>query len=334
MSREKADKGVDRLPATEESGQKEGQSSTIINRLATSKKDYKIKVGPSFFSYDGRSLIWRIGQVFVGSLLAALAMDLFIENAGLLPAGFVGLSKLLQRLLASRLGLNVPYFAINVLFNIAPAVYAYFHVGKKFVMLSLFSVIVSSALTDLIPVFHLTDDMFLSAVMAAVIYGIGMTLIVNVDASCGGTDFIAMAISAKKKVAIWNYVMIFNFMILAVSAAFFSLEAALYSIVFQFISIQILNHGHLRYQRKTCFIVTESAQPLADELMRLTKHGITVINAQGCYSGRDQYILYMVVGRRDVRLIRHYLRENAPNTFLNVTDSEQLGGNFFIEPMD
>ena len=298
------------------------------------KKDYKIKVGPSFFNYSSHSLAWRIGQVLLGSFLAALAMDLFIENAGLLPAGFVGLSKLLQRILARRFGLDVPYFVINVFFNLAPAIYAYFHVGKKFVLLSLFSVVVSSALTDLIPVFHLTDDMFLSAVMAAVIYGIGMILIVNVDASCGGTDFIAMAISAKKKVAIWNYVMIFNFVILTVSAMFFSLEAALYSIVFQFISTQILSHGHLRYQRKTCFIVTESVQPLADELMRLTKHGITVFDAKGCYSGRKQYVLYMVVGRRDVRLIRHYLRENAPNTFLNVTDSEQLGGNFFVEPMD
>lgn len=104
--------------------------------------------------------------------------------------------------------------------------------------------------------------------------------------------------------------------------------------MFQFISTQVLNHGHLRYQRKTCFIVVDQVQPIADDLMTLTRHGITVMDVTGCYTSNEQYLLYMVVSRTDVRKIRQYLREHAPEAFLNVTDSEQLSGNFFVDPID
>ncbi len=306
---------------------KQVRNETKQSNLST---DYKIK----YSKFTQQNLIQRFFSVLIGSAMGAFAINLFVENVGLLPAGFVGLSKLIQRLIWAKYQIEIPFFVLNLLFNIIPAIFAYYNIGKNFLWLSIVSIVSSSFLMDLIPVFHLTDDLFLSAVIGAAINGAGYLLIYNADASTGGIDFISMSFSNKYNISIFNYVLIFNIIILLISAFMFSLEAALYSIIFQFVSTMILNYGHLRFQRKTCFIITEDVQPLANDLMKLTKHGITVLKVQGCYSGKEQYMLYMVVNRTDVRLIRRYLREHAPKTFMNVTDSEQMLGNFFLEPID
>lgn len=276
----------------------------------------------------------RALQVILGSAIMAIAMNMFVEHIGLLPAGFTGLAKLLQRIAVQKFSIEIPFTVLIIALNLLPAIYTFFHVGRKFVGLSILSIVVSGIFIDLIPEIPLTTDPVLSTIFAGVINGFGVSVILNADASTGGTDFIAMALSNKYNVATWNYMMIFNGVLLAISAFFFGIEAALYSIVYQFISTQIVNRGHLRYQRRTCFIITNEPEVLSQELMKLTHHGVTSFKGIGCYSGQEQYLLYMVVGRRDVRQIKKYLKEHAPGTFLNITDSEQLGGNFYVDPID
>ncbi|HZJ68438.1 MAG TPA: YitT family protein [Candidatus Eisenbacteria bacterium] len=312
----------------EEKDSNQASEEDASERLAKNKFQVHYQKDPT------KSLLFRFFQVFLGSVIYVLSIRLFVDHAGLLPSGITGLSKLIQRIVLTRFKLEIPFAIFNITFNIIPALYAFFNVGRNFVWLSIASSMTTSFLMDIIPVFHLTDDLFLAAIIAGVIQGFGLIIIMNADASGGGTGFIAMAISNKYNKSVWNYVMIFNIAILSFSAFFFSLEAALYSIVFQFISTQVLNHGHLRYQRKTCFIVVDQVQPIADDLMTLTRHGITVMDVTGCYTSNEQYLLYMVVSRTDVRKIRQYLREHAPEAFLNVTDSEQLSGNFFVDPID
>ena len=42
----------------------------------------------------------------------------------------------------------------------------------------------------------------------------------------------------------------------------------------------------------------------------------------------------MVVSKKDIRTIKHFLRGLEPEVFMNVADSEQLGGYFYLEPME
>ncbi len=284
--------------------------------------------------FSSKKLPMRIFYVFLGSFLMALSMNLFIATGGLLPGGFVGLSILIQRIFAQYLDIQIPYTAINLTLNILPAAYAFFRIGRRFVYLSFFSVAVSSFLIDLLPVYTVTNDMVLTTVFAGFLNGIGLIIILNANASAGGTDFIAIAVSNLHNVATWNYVMVFNGLLLVASGLLFGLDKALYSIIYQYISTQLVTSGHLRYQRKTAFIITKATDDITNDIMALTGHGITLFKGQGAFSGEERHLLYMVVGRKDVRAIKNYLRDNAPDAFMNVTDSEQLRGRFKLDPMD
>lgn len=276
----------------------------------------------------------RILEVVLASFLMAFAMNTFLEEGGLVPGGFTGMSKLIQRICLSILGIDISFSAINLSLNAIPAIYAFRHVGKKFVIYSCLVISLTGFLIDLIPVVPLTHDMLLITVIGGVLYGASIGIALNANASSGGTDFIAMAIADRYNIPVWNYMLVFNAIIILISGWLFSVDAALYSILFQFIATKVINLMHMRYQRKTVYIITKDPQPLADALMKLTHHGVTRFEGLGCYSGESRYLLYMVVSKKDIRTIKHFLRGLEPEVFMNVADSEQLGGYFYLEPME
>ena len=82
----------------------------------------------------------------------------------------------------------------------------------------------------------LFNDILLNITFGGVSYGLMAVLVLRGNASTGGTDFIALYISNKKGKSIWEYVFVFNTLILMIFGSMFGWIHAGYSILFQFIS--------------------------------------------------------------------------------------------------
>ena len=276
----------------------------------------------------------RIGKLLLSVVLMAFSMNYFMIGANLIPGGFVGISMLAQEGVKNVFGINIPFSYFNIGLNLLPAILAFFTIGKKFVLLSVLNIVLYSFLVDLIPTHPLTDDMLINIAFGAAIHGAGLALALNANASTGGTDFVAMTISNKYNITVWNYVFILNALIIIAAGFIFGVEAALYSILFQFLSTVVINRAHQRYQKNTIWIVTENPEPIATDLMKLTHHAITSFEGVGRYTEKRRYLLYMVVSKEDVPKVKKYLKEKDCNVFMNITKSEELNGRFYLEPLD
>lgn len=278
----------------------------------------------------------RVAKVLLSAFMLAFSVNVFLEPAGMLSAGFGGVSLLIQRVVRAFLGVEVPFSALNLALNAIPAIAAFFIVGRKFFVFSLISIVAFSFFVDWLPSFAFVDDIFLNTVLAAVVGGVASAIALNANASGGGTDFIAMIFSTKFNIAVWNYVFLFNVLILTISGVLFGAKPALYSILYQFGSTQILNRLHNRYQRKTVFLITSAVEPITTDLRNLTHHGVTVFEGIGSYSMQTRYLLYMVVSKTDIALIKRYLKEThqEDKVFMNIGESESLEGRFYMEPME
>lgn len=276
----------------------------------------------------------RLGKIILSTFLFAISMNFFLDAMGLLPAGFNGLSFLIQRIGSQYFGIHVHFAVLNIALNAIPAILAFFRVGKRFVIYSVVHIVVYSFLIDWIPHFQLTDDILLNVIFGAVIHGIGQGIALNANASTGGTDFIAMMISNRFNISTWNYMMIFNMGILVVSGFLFGWRAAMYSVCFQFLSTQVVNRLHSRYQKKTVFLVCSDTPELEKKLMQETHHGITRFEGVGSYSGKKRTMLYMVVSKTDLPAIRRICKESEQEIFMNITTSDQLAGRFYLRPLD
>lgn len=235
---------------------------------------------------------------------------------------------------AGLFGVKISFTFLNVVFNAIPAVFAYRIVGKKFTILSCVSLLTVSILVDQLPVIPITGDLLLISVFGGIINGLGMSLILNNRASGGGTDFIAMSLSTKYKISTFNYMLLFSAVIILISGAIFGMDIALYSIIYQFCNTQVINTLYKKYKKKTLLIVTDNPAAVSADLMELTNHSSTILKGFGSYSANKKYLLYTVLSDGDVKKMKKRIREQYPDTFVNVINSSDVVGNFYIQPLE
>ena len=274
-----------------------------------------------------------LAGIVLGSLISAANVALFINAGGLTPGGMTGLSVLIQRIALKYAGISIPFAPLSLLFNIIPAIFAFRIIGKKYTAFSFLSVLIFSFVTDLVPNMTVTSDPLLIALFGGILGGLASALVLNSGASQGGTDFIAMCLSARKGINTFNYIMGFNICLLLIAGALFGMEPALYTIIYQFVATQVLNTFYKRYEKKTLFVVTNKPVEVSMEVRMTTNHTSTILDGEGGYSGQNKYIVYMIVGADQLGLVRRHIRAVDPNAFINVLNSDMVTGKFYIRPV-
>ncbi len=276
----------------------------------------------------------RLALVVIASCVMAMNIKSFVRAGGLFPGGFTGLTLLIQQTADKFFHIVVPYSAVNLLLNLVPIIISFRFIGKKFTLYSCLAIVLTSILTDVLPGYPITSDILLICVFGGLINGFAISLCLFADATSGGTDFIAIFFSERKGKETWNYILAGNVLMLVAAGFLLSWEQALYSIIFQFTSTQILNGLYSRYQKLTLLIITEFPQKVYEQIKSVTHHDATLFQGVGCYEGKERNLLYSVVSRQEKRRIVSEIREIDPKAFINVVKTEQVTGRFYLRPND
>jgi uncharacterized membrane-anchored protein YitT (DUF2179 family) len=280
------------------------------------------------------SPIKRTALVLAGAVLMAINLNTFVHTANLFPGGFTGLALLIQRAVLKYTNFEIPFTVLYLVLNAFPVYISFRYIGKKFTLYSLLMIVVSSLLTDVIPGFNVTSDVLLCSVFGGLMNGIAIMCCLSADATSGGTDFIAIYFSERHGKDMWNAIFLGNCVILAVAGFLFGWTSALYSIIFQFASTQVLNMLYRRYQKTTLLIITDKPDELYHIIHEETNHGATRFEGTGCYRNSPKHMLYAVVSGDEVQSLSKELRKADPSAFINVLQTKELLGKFFTRPND
>ncbi|SKC08677.1 Uncharacterized membrane-anchored protein YitT, contains DUF161 and DUF2179 domains [Lachnospiraceae bacterium] len=278
--------------------------------------------------------IKRILLCIVAGVIISINLKSFVHAGGLLPGGFSGLTILIQNLAERFLSLELPYGPIYLALNALPIVISFRAIGKKFTLFSCITIVMTSVLTDMIPVQPITYDVLLTSIFGGLINGVAISLCLKADATSGGTDFISIYISEKYGLDAWNYILIFNACVLAVNGALFGWDKALYSIIFQFTTTQAIHGLYKRYWKNTLLIVTDKPKLVTDAIYRLTKHGATDISGIGSYQETPRTVVYSVVSTTDLKKVICEVKQIDPCAFINVIKTDQVEGRFTLPKTD
>ncbi len=277
----------------------------------------------------------RVLVITVSSLIIALNLKSFVQAGDLFPGGFTGLTRLIQRIVLENFGMELPFSPINLTLNAIPAGISFVLVGKRFTLYSCLSIALTSIFTDLVPSIAITEDILLICIFGGLINGFAISLCLYVRATSGGTDFIAIALSERKNIDAWNYILCGNVVMLMVAGWLFGWDKALYSIIFQFTSTQMIRMMDPDGRRSTLLIVAEKDH--VEEicaLIRQTHHSATLMDGVGMYNGTPCTMIYSVVEDSIVRSLTHQVRQIDPKAFVNVLRTEKLVGKFYRRPRD
>ncbi len=276
----------------------------------------------------------RIVVICAASVIMALNIKTFVRTGGLYPGGATGLTLLIQRVGELFLGFELPYTLINVLLNLGPIYIGFRFIGKKFTLYSCLSIMLTNVLTDVLPSLAITYDTLLISVFGGIFNGLAISMCLMMNATTGGTDFIGIFLSERKGVDSFNVVLGFYAVLLVIAGFLFGWEKALYSIIFQYTSTQVLHMLFKQYRQHTLFVVTNHARRIYEVIAKNSNHGATIIEAEGSYEHQERKIVYSVVSRAECKDIIDGIRAVDPKAFVNVINTQQVSGRFYQRPYE
>ena len=276
----------------------------------------------------------RIMVIAFASALMAANINTFVHTGGLLPGGATGLALLIQEVFIKFFDFTVPYTVINVIINCIPIYIGYKFIGKRFTLLSCGFILLTGVLTDILPAYIITQDILLISVFGGLINGVAVSLCLLMDATSGGTDFVAIYLSERRGIDSFNVTLFINATILLAAGLLFGWDKALYSIIFQFASVGTIHVLYRKYQQVTFFIVTTKPEEICRAIYEISNHGATILEGEGSYTHCERNVVYSVVSSAESGRVANIVKETDPGAFMNMFKTDRVIGQFYHRPAD
>lgn len=275
-----------------------------------------------------KNIIIDLAWWTLGSILFSIAINVFTAPNDITVGGFSGIATVLNYLFDIPIGfcvflLNVPLFLIS-----------FSKLGYKFLINTVIATFETSFFIDLFAPFlkAYSGDKLLSAIFGGVLLGAGLGLIFWHGATTGGTDILAKLLRLKfAHLSMGRVMLMIDLIIVLLSfLAYRSIEAILYALVTIFVSTQAIDLVSSGFSHsKTVLIVTEHGEEIANEILYSLDRGVTILNAYGGYTKNEKQILFCAVRANDVPQFSKLVTKKDKNSFMVVTDADDIVGEGF-----
>ena len=276
---------------------------------------------------DSKILGWDFCFSFImitlGAVMAAIALKLILVPNSMIDGGMNGVSIILNTLFGGSLGLII--FIVNLPFLIL----GYKQLGKKFVLKAFYGMALFSILLEVLDKYTpLIDDTLLATVYGGILLGVGCGLIIKEGGCLDGTETIAILINRKKSLSVGQVVFCFNIVIYGAAIFVFGAERALYSLLTYFISYKVIDMVSDGFNSaKAAFIITDDGREIASEILKKLGRTVTVLSGEGIISHGDKRVLYTVITRFEVPILKDILNYTDDSSFVTVFDVSEIIGN-------
>jgi uncharacterized membrane-anchored protein YitT (DUF2179 family) len=267
-------------------------------------------------------IFWNLALIALGSALCAVALNGILIPRQFLSGGFTGLSLIIHYLVPA-----FPLGAIYFLLNIPNFAFGWKYVGRRFFLYSVAGMLIFSAAIQTIRISLPVYDYLLSALLAGVIVGVGSGLILKSLGSAGGTDILSVVLLKLFSIRLGSTILAFNGIILLAAAALFTLEMALYTLIYLYISSYMVNLVVTGLsQRKAVYIISPQWKEISQDIMEELQRGVTILKGEGGFTGKDQHVLYTVITFRELNRLKGLIRRLDPDAFVVVSETLEVMG--------
>ncbi len=260
-----------------------------------------------------------------GAFIYAVGVNCFVSPNEISSGGATGLAILANHLWNFPIGVSM--FAINIpLFVISLIVF-----GKGFIVKTLFSTFMTSVFIDVGTLFMPTyeGDKMLASLFGGAIMGVGLGVIFTRGSTSGGTDIMGKLLKkAFPHLSMGRLVMICDlFIVLLAGVVYRNIESILYATIVFIVSsksIDMLLYGSDR--GKMIMVISDNAEEIAKAITSETPRGVSIIPAQGAYTGMAKHILLSVVRPHEVAKMRKIVRRFDNKPFIIISDATEILG--------
>ena len=275
-----------------------------------------------------RGILMDVAKTVLGCFLFSLGFRLFLSPNDLNAGGISGLSMVVVHLLGfGRVGiltalLNVPIFALGGI-----------RIGRRFFLLSMLGMLLSSALLDAFAAApHPNTEPLVGALYGGALCGLGLGIVFSAGGSTGGSDILVRLLKrAYPNVPIGMISMSFDLSVAALTGfAFGDLSRTLYSGVAIFVAGRVLDAVIYRFDySRVAIIVSKRHDAIAGAVTDRLGRGVTYLYGAGFYTRKETKVILTAVKRQQLAELKQMVVEIDPQAFIIVQEAHQVLGDGF-----
>ncbi len=273
--------------------------------------------------------VFAIIITVAAAIVSSLALHVFVYPSEFVPLGLEAIVTMLQKLT----GLNAGWF--NLILNLPLIIYALFRLNKKYVAYTLVFTVVSSVLIIVwqaigFPQYVTVNERLLAAVFSGIMLGTRTGFMLRIGASTGGADIIAAMIQKKMPhINVERIISVICLVIIACSYFVYNdFNCILLGVVQMFISERatsmIMKDTRHAIEVK---IITKHPEEIREDIINNLRHGATVIESRGMYTGDENSIILSVLNLYQLSDLFNLVKK-YPDTFVYYTEAQGVYGNF------
>ena len=267
--------------------------------------------------------------ITLGTLLQAFAIRLFLVPGHLVNGGISGLAQIIN------FYTNFPIGAMILIGNIPLLILGWRHLGgRRFAIRTAYAVVAVSFFTDFLVLFlpkeGLSTDLVLNTLYGGVVSGIGYGLVYRGHGTSGGTDILVRIITNWRSIPISQSYLITDSLIMLLGGLTYSWRNALYAIIMLFISgiaAEVTTNGPNVV--RTAIIITSNPDQVSHSILTDLERGVTSIDVTGVYTGSKRSMLYCVINRSEVSVLKSLVLDADPDAFIVIGQAHEALGEGF-----
>ena len=274
----------------------------------------------------------KIGKKVLGYVLMTLAcfcyavgISLFVEPNNIASGGVTGIAIILNKAIGGSTG--IWFFVINIPILLI----GMWKFGFKFLMSTVYCTTIISVFTDLLSHYGspLTNDVLVATIAGGMLTAIGMGGVFKAGATTGGMDIVVKLCKLKfPYMKTGSLFLIMDFLVVLASAFVFQdIDRAFYSAMEVFVTSTLLDlvlYG--KDGAKLIYIISDKSEKIAARLLDELNIGVTYMEGQGAYSGREKKVIMCVTKKQIAPRAEEIVKEEDPNTFMIVSSASEIYG--------
>lgn len=266
----------------------------------------------------------------IAAVLYSVSIYTFAKNSNFAPGGVSGLSLILNHLFSLPIGL------MSLVLNIPVVILSYKLLGKKFLLKSFKTMLITTFMLDVIfPCFPTyKGNSFLSAIFTGVFLGIGLSLVYMRGSSTGGADFLIISIKKlRPHFSIGQITLATDAIVIILGGIVFkNIDAVLYGAIATYVTSAVIDK--IMYgagSGKLAIIITTDGNATAKLISDECDRGSTLVKAIGTYSGTERHLILCACSKAELIKVRNAAHSVDANAFVMITEASEVFGEGFID---
>jgi uncharacterized membrane-anchored protein YitT (DUF2179 family) len=268
-----------------------------------------------------------IVSIIVGALLFSLAVNLFVIPNEFGEGGVTGLTMITYYLYQWSPGI------VSLILNALLLIVGYKFLDKTTTVYTIIAVFFNSLFLILTKNWHIaSDELIINAIFGGILSGVGIGMIIRVGGTTAGSTIIARILH---KFLDWNVsyaLLLVDLVVVFASYFIIGVQSLMFTIVMLYVATKVMDFIIEGVNpKKAVTIVSKEQDKIAEQVNRIMDRGVTVIYGRGYYTKEPKELLYIVISKQEVTMLKKIVRSIDKEAFIAIHDVRDVFGEGFVE---